>query len=184
MNRNRAGRRPYRDVVDYDQEEGGAEFMLSADRGVYFSRDGQRRQQELLNVSHKKRRLEPSELEDSLAQWILLPDDGFTEEGAREPLPSNSEETSLLGKRKEYNSTTNPMLGWCPLMGFFLDEVIRHEALGNDTNDPRCGHCHKAFTLSGEPPSRPPSNTLPTPQILPVALPVTGLPGPVPETGT
>ncbi|KAJ6528075.1 hypothetical protein B0H19DRAFT_1385276 [Mycena capillaripes] len=35
-----------------------------------------------------------------------------------------------------------------------------------------------------EPPSRPPSNALPTPPILPVALPVTGLPGPVPETGT
>ncbi|KAJ6528209.1 hypothetical protein B0H19DRAFT_1275003 [Mycena capillaripes] len=38
--------------------------------------------------------------------------------------------------------------------------------------------------MSGEPPSRSPSNALPTPPILPVALPVTGLPGPVPETGT
>ncbi|KAJ6534888.1 hypothetical protein B0H19DRAFT_1271567 [Mycena capillaripes] len=42
----------------------------------------------------------------------------------------------------------------------------------------------KAQSAQGEPPSRPPSNTLPTPPILPVALPVTGLPGPVPETGT
>ncbi|KAJ6528210.1 hypothetical protein B0H19DRAFT_1083730 [Mycena capillaripes] len=44
------------------------------------------------------------------------------------------------------------MLGWRPLMGFFLDKVIRHEAWGNDTNDPRCDHCHKAFT-PGDPAS-------------------------------
>ncbi|KAJ6557792.1 hypothetical protein B0H19DRAFT_946380, partial [Mycena capillaripes] len=46
----------------------------------------------------------------------------------------------------------NPMLGWHPLMGFFLDEVIRHEALGNDTSDLRCGLCHKTFT-PGDPAS-------------------------------
>ncbi|KAJ6529232.1 hypothetical protein B0H19DRAFT_1384949 [Mycena capillaripes] len=39
-------------------------------------------------------------------------------------------------------------------------------------------------TLSGEPPSRPPFRALPAPPVLPIALPVTGLPEPVPEAGT
>ncbi|KAJ6561616.1 hypothetical protein B0H19DRAFT_1259283 [Mycena capillaripes] len=60
-----------------------------------------------------------------------------------------------------------------------INSELNRSSLG--LNIPRCW---KPEDLSGEPPSRPPSNALPTPPILPVALPVTGLPGPVPETGT
>lgn len=28
-----------------------------------------------------------------------------------------------------------------PIMGSFVDELLRHEGLGDDCDDPRCGHC-------------------------------------------
>ncbi|KAJ7126214.1 hypothetical protein C8R44DRAFT_618370 [Mycena epipterygia] len=32
---------------------------------------------------------------------------------------------------------------WRPLKGFFLDETLRHEGLGDDLDDPRCAHCQR-----------------------------------------
>jgi hypothetical protein len=103
----RRGRLRSKNVVDF--EEGDDDLTLTADRGIYFSSDGQRREEELLNLSHKKRRLIPASLEDQLVQWIPVPEDNFTEEEARAPLaPSTLQETAqLLGKRKEYVSTAS-----------------------------------------------------------------------------
>ncbi|KAK7008533.1 CxC2 domain-containing protein [Favolaschia claudopus] len=128
-----------RNSLDVDDDYGGAEFTLSGDRGFYLSSDGQRRQEELLNVAHKKRRLEPSNLDDQLAQWIPTPDDGFNEEEARAP------PTVTLGKRKEYVSTRDPMSLWRPLKGDFLTELLRHDGLGDDTKHPCCVHCSVNF---------------------------------------
>jgi hypothetical protein len=99
------GRRPYRDVVDFDEEEGGAELM-TADRGIYISTDGKHRREELLNVAHKKRCLGPSQLEDCLAAWIPVPDDDFNEDAVwTEPTQPLEHMDTILGKRKAYENT-------------------------------------------------------------------------------
>ncbi|KAJ7799721.1 hypothetical protein B0H14DRAFT_3491392 [Mycena olivaceomarginata] len=55
------------------QVSSGADFLeditLTADVGVYFSATLGKRREELLNVSHKKRKLQPQELDDTLAEW-------------------------------------------------------------------------------------------------------------------
>ncbi|KAK7019612.1 CxC2 domain-containing protein, partial [Favolaschia claudopus] len=99
-----------RDSLDVEHDYDGTGFTVSGDRGIYLSSDGQRRQEELLNLSHKKRRIEPSNLEDSLAQWIPIPDDNFDEEEARAPLAV----PTVLGKRKEYTSTEWNGQFWSP----------------------------------------------------------------------
>jgi hypothetical protein len=104
----RRGRRSSKNIVDIDEGFGDDNLTLTGDRGIYFSYDGQRRQEELLNISHKKRRLEPSSLNDALAQWIPVPDEDFSEDLARNPLPDDASQTQvhgILGKRKEYVST-------------------------------------------------------------------------------
>lgn len=93
--------------VDFDHDNGDKEDT-TADHAVYFSQDGQRRREELLNVSHKKRRLNPSKLSDALGEWIPTPDQEFTEENALEPPPEIVVDlASVLGKRKEYVSTVS-----------------------------------------------------------------------------
>ncbi|KAK6971927.1 CxC2 domain-containing protein [Favolaschia claudopus] len=134
--------RPKRDVED-DVFQGGDEdgFSVSADKIIYVASNGIAREEEFLNISHKKRRLDPTKLNDQLAAWIPVPDDGFDEEDARAPPPALTEDVreTLLGKRKEYSST--PMAQWRPLMSEFLDELLRHEGLGDDTGSPRCALC-------------------------------------------
>ncbi|KAK7045173.1 CxC2 domain-containing protein [Favolaschia claudopus] len=140
--RRRALRERNQNLVDVDDDYDGATFTVTGDRGIYLSFDGQHRQEELLNVAHKKRRLEPTQLDDQLAHWIPIPDDNFDEHEA-ENLPP---QTTVLGKRKEYQSTKDPMSLWRPLMGEFLTEVLRHEGLGDDTADPCCAHCRAKFS--------------------------------------
>jgi hypothetical protein len=94
-------RRP--NFVDIDIEDTPSGHALTADKGVYFSADGLRRQEELLNVAHKQRRVQPSELADSYGQWIPLPEDGDGADNGVNPVNSVS---SVPGnKRKEYASS-------------------------------------------------------------------------------
>ncbi|KAJ6506112.1 hypothetical protein DFH09DRAFT_1375123 [Mycena vulgaris] len=156
----RQGRFPYKDLVDFSTEEDATTSRLTADRGIYFSSDGLRRQEELLNVSHKKRRVQPSELVDSWGQWILLPDgdrddDGVeVDDGVYDPgaVQSESADPATLGKRKEYGSTRDPAARWRPLMGFFLDKLARQEGLGDDLQELKCALCDRVC-VSGEPTS-------------------------------
>ncbi|KAJ6447425.1 hypothetical protein C8R47DRAFT_1181554 [Mycena vitilis] len=146
----RRGRHLFKAVVDLDEGDDPVEPQaLAADRGVYFSADGLRRNEELLNISHKKRRLNPTELDDALAEWVPVPDDDFSEEGARHRPDSSTvnpgETVTILGKRKEYISTKDPMSVWRPFKSFFLDEVLRHEGLGDDLDNPMCAHCRVKF---------------------------------------
>jgi hypothetical protein len=96
------GRRP--NFVDIDIAEETPRSTLTADRGVYFSADGLRRQEELLNVAHKKRRIQPSQLVDAYGEWIPLPEDGHQEDDSG-PNPIDSVVSVSGTKRKAYASS-------------------------------------------------------------------------------
>jgi hypothetical protein len=133
-----------------------------ADRGVYVAADGLTRRDELLNVAHKKRCMDPTDLQDSLAAWVPVPDTEEATEWQDETIPT-------LGKRKQYASTVrclcpknninicilmwvqrDPASLWRPLKGFFLDELLRHDSLGDDLADPHCALCSVSLQV-GEP---------------------------------
>ncbi|KAK7043444.1 CxC2 domain-containing protein [Favolaschia claudopus] len=143
MSQNRRGRPALSALNLGDIDEASNVDNLSAvgDKGIYLLSDGNR-QEELLNVSHKKRRLVPSKLDDQWAEWIPVPDEGFTEEDA--VAFDGEQAAAVLGKRKEYVSSRDPMSLWHPLMGDFLAELLRHEGLGDDANAPRCALCGAA----------------------------------------
>lgn len=108
----RLGRIPANSLdIDDDGDDMDTDFV--ADRGFYVSADGERRQAELLNLAHKKRRLDPIGLDDPLATWTPVPGEDFTEEdGFVEAAPTVEEAVdgvgpSELGKRKEYISTVS-----------------------------------------------------------------------------
>ncbi|KAJ7234341.1 hypothetical protein C8J57DRAFT_1531743 [Mycena rebaudengoi] len=105
---NRGGR-PRRDSspIDFSVEDDVPDSMeVVADHGVYFSADGRRRDEEMLNVSHKKRRVKPSDLDDSFGLWTPVPDDDFQSEVVVEEIPVPViEQDSVLGKRKHYASS-------------------------------------------------------------------------------
>ncbi|KAJ6561834.1 hypothetical protein B0H19DRAFT_1209995 [Mycena capillaripes] len=80
---------------------------IVADRGVYFLSEpfeGLSRQEELLNISHKKRGVQPTDLSNSYGLWIPMPEEGF------------------------------------------LDEILRHNGLGDDLHDLTCGHCKTPYS--------------------------------------
>ncbi|KAJ7704194.1 hypothetical protein B0H16DRAFT_1482683, partial [Mycena metata] len=132
-------------VVDVDIGEDPCEIStVTADRAVYFS-DGMRRQEEYLNVSHKKRRVQPSELADSYGQWIPVPEEGY--EGLEGVYSDSSGIVNGVAtrKRKEYASSDDPMSLWRPLKAKFLDERLRHAGLGDDLFDPKCAHCKAPY---------------------------------------
>ncbi|KAJ6567629.1 hypothetical protein DFH09DRAFT_1247212 [Mycena vulgaris] len=88
---------------------------FSADHGVYYVRD--QRAEELRNVSHKKRRLNPTDLKDNLAQWIPVEvdpeewgggDAGPDTNGQSDDIDDMTgsvEDPVILGKRKKYDSS-------------------------------------------------------------------------------
>ena len=92
--------------IDIDEDLGEDDFTLIGDRGIYLSTDGERRREELLNTVHKKRRLDPSALNDNLAVWIPVPDTDFTEDS----IPAILDGQQVLGKRKQYTSTVRVIL--------------------------------------------------------------------------
>ncbi|KAJ6495718.1 hypothetical protein C8R47DRAFT_974024 [Mycena vitilis] len=108
---------------------------VTGDRGIYLSADGNRRNEELLNQSHKKRRLKvkPSSLHDSLAQWIPVDNDA---DGETELLDSVSS-----AKRKRYTSSDDPMAEWRPHAQLYLDETVRMHGLGDNMRSPACALC-------------------------------------------
>ncbi|KAJ7165383.1 hypothetical protein C8R46DRAFT_1220512 [Mycena filopes] len=131
MNR---GGRPRADAVEstYDVsfQEDQVDTTLTADRGIYFSADGRRRQEELLNIAHKKRRLEPTELDDRLASWIPVPEDTVdTTAGETNDAPDDN--TATGEKRKQYSSSLDPMATWRPQKQIFIDALLWHDGLGD-----------------------------------------------------
>ncbi|KAJ7176163.1 hypothetical protein C8R43DRAFT_1084657 [Mycena crocata] len=132
---------------DVEVEQQGPRPKVVADRGIYFSSDGRRRKEELLNVAHKKQRLQPTDMQDSLGRWIPVPDGADFAAAAAELGDEDSrpreDETTVLGRRKEYASTHDPMSLWRPLKSFFLDELNRHEGLADELEESQCAHCQR-----------------------------------------
>ncbi|KAJ7188428.1 hypothetical protein C8R46DRAFT_1205581 [Mycena filopes] len=98
----------------------------TADRGIYYSADGQRRQAELLDVPHKKRRLAPTRLDDRLASWIPVQENDDSHTFSDEFVHDAAE---LGQKRKFYLSSDDPMADWRPKRNTYADEILRHEGL-------------------------------------------------------
>ncbi|KAJ7711507.1 hypothetical protein B0H16DRAFT_1480292 [Mycena metata] len=100
-----AAQQNYDVSFQHDQEENA----VAADRGVEFSADGRRRQEFLLNVTHKKRRLEPTQLDDRLAFWIPVPEDqvdtGDGGEAGQDADDSDGENGVVGEKRKRYDGS-------------------------------------------------------------------------------
>ncbi|KAJ7876671.1 hypothetical protein B0H14DRAFT_2501281 [Mycena olivaceomarginata] len=143
--------------LDYDDAAAAKESRLVSDRGIYFSADGLRMAEELIHTRHKKRRLGPGGLNDSLASWIPAPEDDFSEDAAhiRTVTPGNPLDPPIvLGKRKQYASTINPMSLFRPMMGFFVDELNRHASLGDDLENPHCALCETAYDAGVPNPTR------------------------------
>ncbi|KAJ7093757.1 hypothetical protein C8R44DRAFT_890661 [Mycena epipterygia] len=139
------GRRPKAKVdVDVGDNATGESTTVSADRGVYYSADGYRRQEELLNVTHKKRRVQPSELDDSYGEWIPAPGRD-NDDGNLEGADWDTFDAVATKKRKSYASSDDPMSLWRPLKGYFLDELVRHDSLGDDLDSPECAHCYAKY---------------------------------------
>ncbi|KAF7342705.1 CxC2 domain-containing protein [Mycena sanguinolenta] len=127
----------------YVGADAAEETTLVADSGIYFSQDGRRRNEELLNVAHKKQKLTPTRLDDALAVWIPVPVDEEDLAGNDiDNTPPSDDAGTVLGKRKTYESSTDPMNVWRPHADFFLDEISRHDALGdNGAPELTCSLC-------------------------------------------
>ncbi|KAJ7887149.1 hypothetical protein B0H13DRAFT_2342514 [Mycena leptocephala] len=144
MNR---GGRPRADAVPTDYDAGFTdedETTVTADRGVYFSADGRRKQEILLNVSHKRRRLHPTGLDDRLATWIPVPEDTVDTSLADD---SDIPDPVLGDKRKRYDGSDDPMSKWRPVKQTFMDGLLWHDGLG-DHGMPKlcCDECHAEHT--------------------------------------
>jgi hypothetical protein len=103
------GQRPRDDV---DTEVGGdplEDTTLVADRGVYFSSDGLRRHEELLNMAHKKCCVQPAALSDSYDEWIPVPEEGYNDDENRDSAehPINVVDSQPGTKRKVYASSVS-----------------------------------------------------------------------------
>ncbi|KAK7022207.1 CxC2 domain-containing protein [Favolaschia claudopus] len=128
----RAANRPQRvnSYVDYEVKAGDT----TEDMDFFSSQDGRRGVRKSVNVSPRKRKLLPSELDD-LANWTPMPDNDA----------AAGEETAETGeKRRRYESSDDPMKSWRPMLQFFLDELLRREGLGDQAES--CSCCQKTFT--------------------------------------
>ncbi|KAJ7429660.1 hypothetical protein B0H11DRAFT_2265147 [Mycena galericulata] len=151
---NNRGGRPRKDgggTFDIDSGIGNPTDTLTADRGVYFSADGQRRHVALLNIAPKKRRLAPSNLDDQFATWIPVPEDATDDA----PPMDEPEAPGTREKRKRYESSDDPMGQWRPLKQTFMDALIWHDGLGDhDRPSLRCALCSAEYGPSSSPECR------------------------------
>ncbi|KAJ7840769.1 hypothetical protein B0H13DRAFT_2366052 [Mycena leptocephala] len=132
-------------MVDVDIGFGNKNLSrLVADEGVYISTDGNRRADELLNMTHKKRRLNPKHLHDRFAQWIPVDDTNDFESDLADQISAVPDNLTSSAKRKAYTSSDDPMALWRPLKRFFLDEIMCTEGLGYSAPSPCCAVCKKA----------------------------------------
>ncbi|KAJ7038551.1 hypothetical protein C8F04DRAFT_1255829 [Mycena alexandri] len=114
---------------------------VGADHGVHISTDGNCRAEELLNVTHKKRRLNPKHLNDVLARWIPAENEDDLDTSVADQISTVPDDLGSSAKRKFYTSSDNPMAEWRPMKQFFLDQLMWGEGLGDLT--PSCTLCRK-----------------------------------------
>jgi hypothetical protein len=102
------GGRPRTNAIEKDYDTGFADDddnTISADRGVYFSADGRRRHDVLLNVAVKRRKLKPANLDDHLAGWIPVPEDQV-DTTLETDIPDTADPVAG-DKRKRYESSVS-----------------------------------------------------------------------------
>ncbi|KAK7022084.1 CxC2 domain-containing protein [Favolaschia claudopus] len=122
--------------IDYESRDGD----LTSDSTFHSSQDGRRKKMDAINIQPKKRKVLPSDLDDSLSGWVPLRDD---DTGQHDDLDEEDVEADTAGaKRKRYMSSDDPMRLWRPLAELFLDELLRHEAL---PAMPTCSCCGKEW---------------------------------------
>ncbi|KAK6996601.1 CxC2 domain-containing protein [Favolaschia claudopus] len=106
--------------VEYEVRRGDT----TRDTRISASLDGRRIVRESTHTPVKRRRLEPSQLEDPLAAWVpLRNEEGIAAAGA-------DEDAETGDKRKRYESSDEPMKQWRPYIAKFLDEILRVEGSG------------------------------------------------------
>ncbi|KAJ7701888.1 hypothetical protein B0H17DRAFT_1128104 [Mycena rosella] len=126
--------------ISYDLDPGD----YTADRAIYPSTDSWRAAGESVNFTAKRRRIEPTELNDTFGNWIPVPDDGESL-GVHGYSDSDSESDDLdpaTGlKRKRYRTSDDPDRVWCELKQMFLDKTVRCDGLGDSLGAVACRCC-------------------------------------------
>ncbi|KAJ7165262.1 hypothetical protein C8R46DRAFT_1220395 [Mycena filopes] len=83
-----------------------------------------------MNITHKKRRLEPTELDDRLATWIPVPEDCVDTTG--EDAVEEDDASGATGKkRKRYDGSIDPMSKWRPDKQIYMDALLWHDGLSD-----------------------------------------------------
>ncbi|KAK7052398.1 CxC2 domain-containing protein [Favolaschia claudopus] len=134
-------RKHIKSYIEYESRAGD----LTSDAAFHSSQDGRRKRIDAINVQSKKRKVLPSDLDDSLSGWVPLRDDntGLNDDFDNSDEGDDNETTGA--KRKRYVSSDEPMRLWRPLADLFLDELLRHEGAPAGTT---CACCAKDWTLS------------------------------------
>ncbi|KAF7335028.1 CxC2 domain-containing protein [Mycena venus] len=128
---------------------------VTGDRAIFISDDGERQTERLDNIAHKKRRvhLNPSALDDALAQWIPVADTGYESLDMRKlGSISGSSEDSNQKKRKYYKSVDDPMSLFPEVQQIFLNETLRHHGLGYSYSAQKCTLCGCGVGVAAEEP--------------------------------
>ncbi|KAJ7430891.1 hypothetical protein B0H11DRAFT_2262792 [Mycena galericulata] len=140
-------------LVDTDTGVDGEDpYQVTGDRGILISDDGARRSEQLHNIGHKKRRIRrvPEHLDDSLATWIPVDDEGYMHGPEADDISGLPTEPGVSSKRKAYSSSDDPMSEFPQIQQLFSDEMLRRAALGNWTAKQTCALCEKAVADSAD----------------------------------
>ncbi|KAJ7061573.1 hypothetical protein C8F01DRAFT_1252352 [Mycena amicta] len=135
-------RRTRQDPVNLDTGRHHRNPSVTAARSIYLSSDGvHQHRTDVLSNPRKKPRIHATE-HDPFSQWHPMPSDS-TRPDAEAAGSEQAAEEQPGEKRKQYASSTNPMAQWRPLKALFLDEILRHDGLGNDFRHPTCAYCRQ-----------------------------------------
>ncbi|KAJ7186909.1 hypothetical protein C8R46DRAFT_1206901 [Mycena filopes] len=125
-------------LIEYESRPGDT----TQDTTFSVSTDGRRGAQRATNVGPKRRKITPSDLNDSFNVWVPL------HEGDEDNSPELDDGEDGAGgsdKRKRYD-TSATLETWRPHMPRFLDALVKRHAL-----DPteKCGSCAKPLPVKG-----------------------------------
>lgn len=137
--------------------------VVTGDRSIRISDDGAHQMERLHNITHKKRRVRllPEGLDDSLAEWIPVPESGCRITKAMDAVSGSSADTAGTAKRKSYASSVRypllilfiatifiwkqdvPMSEFPEVQQLYLDETMFMNGLGYSTTVQQCGLCEQ-----------------------------------------
>nr|GAT58314.1 predicted protein [Mycena chlorophos] len=138
-------RRPDVDTGVYESHRGK---RVVPTYGIYLSEDGRSRRISESEVAIAPPPQAPRDLRDPYSRWRpTVNNSGAAPEQAEgeEAEEAEDEGQPRAGAKRKYQSTVNPNAQWRPLKSLFLDELLRHEALGDWTNNTACASCQAEF---------------------------------------